>query len=83
MTQPDSGLARNSAAPAMSVGWPKRPSGIQFGNCTRCSAAIICDMGNCGVSVDSGAIWLTRMPTGPNSSARLLVKPPMAALKAA
>src|SRR5271163_4566319 len=82
VTHPASSLARKTTQPALSAGRPKRPSGIQRGMLWRCDSWIIRSSGTCAESVGSGATAFTRIPSGPSSSARLMVKPVIAALNA-
>src|SRR5271156_7195639 len=82
VTHPASSLARKMTQPALSAGRPKRPSGIQRGMLWRCDSWIIRSSGTCAESVVSGATAFTRIPSGPSSSARLMVKPVTAALNA-
>ena len=66
------GEHRKTAAPAMSRGWPMRPSGIRLteASCT----CWICSIGSAiGVHTNVGAIALTRMPCGAQSIAWLRV----------
>src|SRR5271167_1302324 len=82
VTHPASSLARKTTQPALSAGRPKRPRGIQREMLWRCDSWIIRSSGTCAESVVSGATALTLMPSGPNSSARLIVNPVTAALNA-
>jgi len=66
----ESSQARNSAAAAMSRGSPKRPIGVIPSICLRTSLGIGAVI---GVSMNPGAMQLTRIPIGTTSRATDLV----------
>ena len=68
--QRDSSEARNTATPAMSSGWPKRPSGVSA--TIRFSKSLPMMPALCvpSVSTPPGAMALTRILRGPSSLAR-------------
>ena len=80
--QPDSSEARNTAAGAMSCGWPIRPSGVCASYCFRKSLSTMPAACTPSVSTMPGLIELTRMWRGPSSLASDRVTASTAALVA-
>src|SRR5690348_320973 len=78
--QEESDDARNTAAGAMSWGWPIRPSGVCASICLRQSLAAIPVEWKPSVSIMPGLIALTRILRGPSSLASDLVTASTAAL---
>src|SRR4051812_29611071 len=84
VTYDDSPDCRNSTAPAMSSGWPRRPSG-SVAETSGDSSGVPSGrpMRLFGVAIVPGATEFTRMPYWPHSTAAVRMKPTMPALEAA
>ena len=80
--QPESDEARNTAAGAMSSGWPIRPSGVWASVCLRKSPSVIPAACVPAVSTMPGLIAFTRILRGPSSLASERVTASTAALVA-
>ena len=75
MTSRDAGLAKNSAAIAMSSGSPILPSGMRPGPMIGPFSSMLAPAAFApGVSTPPGSTALTRMPSAANSSAVVFVR---------